>query len=174
LICILGIHGLTPEAKGVPPLPGLTVRSQPFPSAKRRLSCEASGAPWPTRKPRRVLTPGTSAQGRDPGLRPVARGVPPLPGLRKRTRPHASCKERVPAYRSDTEDKPCQTCSIVMPHSRAGRALVANTVSSSCWPVVRENAERAPLCLTGCNLLGQHISTSKTPSLLPPRFRPYA
>ena len=70
---------------------------------------------------------------------------------------------------------------MVMPHSRAARALVAHTVSSSCRPVPAENAETAPLCLcvlvvttpsAGTSQPPRHQDT-KRPRLLHPRLRPY-
>ena len=69
----------------------------------------------------------------------------------------------------------------VMPHSRAARALVAYTVSSSCRPVPAENAETAPLCLCVLVVAIPSASTSqpprhqdtKRPGLLHPRLRPY-
>jgi len=70
---------------------------------------------------------------------------------------------------------------VVMPHSRAARGLAAYMVSSSCWPVAAENAERAPLCLCVLVVAIPSASTSqpprhqdtKRPSLLHPRLRPY-
>jgi len=68
-----------------------------------------------------------------------------------------------------------------MPHSRAARALVANTVSSSSRPLAAQNAERALLCLcvlvvaipsAGTSQPQRHQDT-KRPSLFHPRLRPY-